>query len=1163
MSTPGGSGGLSADAFIRLGLPDVEETIRKLTQVRDLLKEIGTIGGATGMMGSAPGGAVGTGTSAASMPTSPTPGGMSAAPPPSGMMGPPSFSSPAPSLPPQVTAPLLGSDANGNQVMYGWNHQAGQYQPLPGGGAYGGGGNFGGTPAVPPSSMNPSPVNPGPMNPSPGPGGDPAGMSLANIWAYQRVAHAASRMGTEITQSNITGEPVEAAFMRNIPLGITMAGTAIGGVLGSGPQGAFVGSMISSAIASAVAPVTTSLANKINSADLIKGSWGEDSANSLQELEKYSPYSVQDYTYSNANALRESGLSERSKRRFIQATSAYGGPDSYPWWTRPSAIISGVLGLLDPTKPVDLKNMSREEASAFYNQDFFYRKHDAEAVQSIGVGWQQDDLTRGLLSNLGGVGQVESQIVRNPRARENEISALQETLPADQFGSLVKQINSVIAGLKDFNQPLGKLPELLDRATKSFEGFVNFAGSMAVVQLQASGAQASVSYAAATGDFGYAKGAYGETVKQAKILLDNAENELAGNPNNPDLKVKVKKARQMYAEAQITNDTAEGAIATQIAESQTASAQVAMQASLYSGATPSMSMFEGVRAGYKSQLVGIDDRIEKLNRDGYGNGVEAQQLKAKRAQIQYQATIGVTRQAQETIWQERSARVELGITQYSATQVRAELYGSGTEQAQAGLNEQLNAIEKRKQLLQEELATRRELTQAERESYQTQIAQLTIDEKRASSRGQINIAQAEFSQAERAATRTTFDAQLVLGSGAGGLQAFRELGKFASASGKKLEAAQAYLSKVVSSGRGPGNPDYDQAAQAVQGAKLEAQEAYYAQFTPPISAVTRGAITGSNIADLQYRMYGSNPYEAQLSENRAIGGSLSDQRQIVALAKATGDPEAIARATSKMAEIMSQQAQNLESLAHPVMPLSQVVGESTLQAKMAISQLTFAPQQNIRGNLEAEMDYKRQDISRLNKRLSDLQGMGPEAEGARASLHLQINQTMVEAAQVQHQLEEGALDRLISQSYNTPSHGILATSGFTNREASMFYGIYHQSFGGTKSQMDHARGGFSRYLQNMGANESIISGSVGSAYSQMFPHGSHDSIGGYANAPDANMRAVQPNVSVNIYIDGKKISPERVDIRSLEHSTDVQRTTATAQPQQFSNLMPGFFVARQ
>ena len=284
------------------------------------------------------------------------------------------------------------------------------------------------------------------------------------------------------------------------------------------------------------------------------------------------------------------------------------------------------------------------------------------------------------------------------------------------------------------------------------------------------------------------------------------------------------------------------------------------------------------------------------------------------------------------------------------------------------------------------------------------------------------------------------------------------------------------------------------------------------------------------MANIEYR-YGSgkDPYKSQVASATALKGEVSEQQQVLQAAMQSGDPEAIARAQESLQSKMGQYAQALDEAAHPVMPISERVGRSTVSAKLAISQLTFASEQNVRGALSEQMGYSKAEIERLLSRRDDLASKGMLTPGISADIQEQINAAAVQAAQTQHQLEAGWLDRLVSQAFNTPSNGILSMSAFTRREAAMFGGIYHMSFGGTKDQMDYARNGYDRVLQDMGGTEAILGGGKpSSAYDAMFgragvllPRGADGSLasdGKVLANPSRGAVSLNANLSVTVNV---------------------------------------------
>lgn len=140
-------------------------------------------------------------------------------------------------------------------------------------------------------------------------------------------------------------------------------------------------------------------------------------------------------------------------------------------------------------------------------------------------------------------------------------------------------------------------------------------------------------------------------------------------------------------------------------------------------------------------------------------------------------------------------------------------------------------------------------------------------------------------------------------------------------------------------------------------------------------------------------------------------------------------------------------------LATAVVPMSAQMREqfSNVETALAIARTTFAGYADIRGLLSAEMQL-------IGRRIAEIQAMPPpETPAVRAARTEEINRLLLQAAGLQMQLEEGWLDRLISQVWNAPESFNLVASGFTRREASLFHGIAVRAFGGSREMSEYWR----------------------------------------------------------------------------------------------------------
>ena len=136
-----------------------------------------------------------------------------------------------------------------------------------------------------------------------------------------------------------------------------------------------------------------------------------------------------------------------------------------------------------------------------------------------------------------------------------------------------------------------------------------------------------------------------------------------------------------------------------------------------------------------------------------------------------------------------------------------------------------------------------------------------------------------------------------------------------------------------------------------------------------------------------------------------------------------------------------------------VVPMSAQMREqfSNVQTALGVATTTFAGYADIRGLLGAQLGL-------IQRRIAEIQAMPPaETPAVQAARTQEINQLVLQAAAVQQQLEMGWMDRLISQVWNAPGSFNLVASGFTRREASLFYGVLNRAFGGSAAASDFWR----------------------------------------------------------------------------------------------------------
>lgn len=517
------------------------------------------------------------------------------------------------------------------------------------------------------------------------------------------------------------------------------------------------------------------------------------------------------------------------------------------------------------------------------------------------------------------------------------------------------------------------------------------------------------------------------------------------------------------------------------------SATLGLQRKIISGQVVGQADYGALQGAMNAQLATKKAQLAAMN-----ESPEKEAMKQEVANLEFQASIGLQQQENERIWAQKQGQMQSSVLAMQETYVKPSLMGSYTERTAATFDMQTQANEAHIAFLNDQLKNDHTLDAIAKQAINNQIESLKIQDERLAIQKRLALVEAGAEASYAHYERSTYGAQIALTTGIGGIAAYGQLAIEHTAAAGDVRVAEKAFQQIVNLGYSQDTPEYADAARKVQQAKMAERSSFYGQFQTPTSASTGIAAAGAGIAGLEYQFgSGANPYEAQLASYQAMRGEVSQQRQVLAIAQGTGDTKAIAVAQQNLADKIGQLTQSMDALAHPYMPISEQVGRSTVGAKLAISQMTFAGESNVRGDLESQMGYAKADIQRLIARRSDLQAQGALTPAIDASIQEQINDKAVESAQSQQRLENGWLDRLISTAYNAPSNGMLATSAFTRRESAMFAGVYNMSFGGTQQQMQYAGNGYNRILQNMGDTESILGGGQPSSfYDAMFGRGS-------------------------------------------------------------------------
>lgn len=636
-----------------------------------------------------------------------------------------------------------------------------------------------------------------------------------------------------------------------------------------------------------------------------------------------------------------------------------------------------------------------------------------------------------------------------------------------------------------------ELEDLLKNAKAQEESMNKYKADSAVASLQIGAASSQYTISSFEGDWEKARtsGLEAKSLtmsrsQEARALAEKAKQE--GNTVAADMWGK--QALELEAQALNLGSQVAGSVYSgRQSEKSVAGAEsrLGFERALYSGA-PVTQGGGADFAAYRSSLGDQAAIFEEMSNDPNLSHQQRIQAQMQAKQMRFQADVGAEREINQMYFGQQRAFAQRDSAAFAEGKSGSLIYGSYGERTEAESDVQVNSIQARKSVLEEELRIRKDLTAEEKAMIQAQLSSLGLEEKRVIAAKEINMSKAAFTTSMARSERERFDPQMSLMSGVGGLEAFSELSKITESFKHEITAAQKHLD-FVKTKYGEDTPEYREAYGNVMSTKRAERESFYGQFTPPLGSETRTALAYSDLARVNYQVFGSDPYGRQMSGANRLGQEVSDQREVLSMARQSGDKEAIARASGAYNEKASAYGRSLMEMALPVTPLEDMVGKSTVAAKLQVSQLTYAGEQNVRGAYEQELMYAKKEIERLQGRRSSLQEAGKLTPGADAQISMAMNNATVQAAQAQHQLEAGWLDRMISQAFNAPSNGMLSMSAFTRRESAMFGDVYHMAFGGRKDQMDKARSGYSRVLQDMGGVESVLGGSKGNpAFNSMF-----------------------------------------------------------------------------
>lgn len=216
-----------------------------------------------------------------------------------------------------------------------------------------------------------------------------------------------------------------------------------------------------------------------------------------------------------------------------------------------------------------------------------------------------------------------------------------------------------------------------------------------------------------------------------------------------------------------------------------------------------------------------------------------------------------------------------------------------------------------------------------------------------------------------------------------------------------------------------------------------------------MSGVGGGAAAGFSASVMRSARGNVNAARANLDRLRALPGMTDNAPAILA-----------ARAELVSAQIQSAQT-DLDAATAPISARLRQQAD-TLQTGLVVSNTTFASYADRRGLLEGSLRNMGAQVNEVQsywtRYVNEMKAAGKAITPEQEARHqMQINSLVREAAGIQSDLETGWLDRLVSRTWNAPSNFNLVASGFTRREASLFFGIQTRAFGGNAASSDYYR----------------------------------------------------------------------------------------------------------
>lgn len=209
--------------------------------------------------------------------------------------------------------------------------------------------------------------------------------------------------------------------------------------------------------------------------------------------------------------------------------------------------------------------------------------------------------------------------------------------------------------------------------------------------------------------------------------------------------------------------------------------------------------------------------------------------------------------------------------------------------------------------------------------------------------------------------------------------------------------------------------------------------------------VARGAGFGALTQAIQTRL--REELQILREQQRAIG-----QRQYLG-------EIGIEQAQAQIATLQSQAIQQAVGAAVLPMPYAFETQRGNLQTALQLMRTTFASWGDIRGTTAQLLRTEIEGLRMLEQHYrAVLPTLPPEARSAAENaFRQQYNAALMRIAGIQQQLEQGWMDRLISQQFNLGGNADLIAAEFTRREAALLYGIAPPAFGGTREQTRYWR----------------------------------------------------------------------------------------------------------